>query len=192
MRPGCLARIEWQKIYRPTVTIDNPINVTGQLQAALPPQDELDDAVIRLTVRLPKDLRNMIDEASMHAYTSKALTFTMPILIGHDQRSRLSPEEFIGRLTAEELVSLYWDTVNISVDERPALDSLAAEVIRSVESEGMIDLRIRKRFRKQRNLSSLTRHRVSFQCFCIKWNRGISRLGRDGSNGARDERVFQA
>lgn len=123
-----------------TVTIDNPINVTGQLQAALPPQDELDDAVIRLTVRLPKDLRNMIDEASMHAYTSKALTFTMPILIGHDQRSRLSPEEFIGRLTAEELVSLYWDTVNISVDERPALDSLAAEVIRSVESEGMIDL----------------------------------------------------
>lgn len=138
------ATVHWHELHGRvfidrSVQIDNPINVTGQLQAALPPAEALRDAIIRLSVSIPPELQSMIDEQAMQAYTKEAFEFRINIILQRENRLRISSDESVGSLTPHELLSLYWDATGVTPEQRAPLDALAADVISVVENDGAVD-----------------------------------------------------
>jgi exonuclease SbcD len=128
-------RVVWRRLehIRPFIdrhlTLESPENVTETLKSALPPVEELEGAIIRLTVDYIREWDNLIDEPALRRYAESAFEFH---LIKHPQieaRIRLPANQAVSSLSPLELLDQYWRTGHAEENEADTLQKMAQEII---------------------------------------------------------------
>lgn len=102
--------------------------------AALPPQPELKDAIVRLTASYPREWDTLIEEPRLREYAAEAFDFHLVRRPRLEARLRLPEDTAIAALTPLELLDLYWKSVKMDPAEVEKLNHLASEILASPES----------------------------------------------------------
>jgi DNA repair protein SbcD/Mre11 len=128
-------RVEWRRLegIRPFVDrfirLETRETVTQELQATLPPAEELEDAIVRLVVEYPRDWEPLIDDQSLREQARGAFEFHLIKRPQVDARIRLPEDQSIGSLTPLELLEIFWRSQHEETGEIEQLGRLAAEII---------------------------------------------------------------
>ncbi len=112
-----------------------PSGITDQLRAALPPEDQLREAIVRLVVEYPRDLESSLDEAAIREYAAESFEFHLVKRPQMESRVRLAEGVVVGSMTALELLDLYWKANHTDPSETETLQTLAAEIIQGEAEE---------------------------------------------------------
>jgi exonuclease SbcD len=127
--------VEWRKLtgIRPfvdrSIKLESQEGVTERMLAALPPEEQLEDAIVRLTLEYPREWESLIDESALREHTSTAFDFHLVKRPQMEVRIRLPEDKTIGSLTPLELLDLYWKAGHVEAEEIEALNQLASDVI---------------------------------------------------------------
>ncbi len=128
--------LEGRHFYDRYVKLDiNETDVLSHMQAALPTVTEMENAIVRLTVTYPRQLESLIDETALRRYAEDAFEFHLLRKPQLQNRVRLPDDKTISSMPAQELLRLYWNTINKDVDLPVELDQLAAEIINPPDEE---------------------------------------------------------
>ena len=128
-------RVEWRRLdgIRPFVDrfirLDSKDTIQQDIFRALPPADQLQDAIVRLVLEYPRDWEPLIDDGSLRDYAAGAFEFHLVKRPQVDARIRLPEDQSIGSLTPVELLKIYWLRQHLAEDEIALLGKLAAEII---------------------------------------------------------------
>lgn len=138
---GKETRVDWKplagrRFIDRRVRIDTVEGIEECLIKALPPQAELEDAIVRLVVEYPFEWETMLNEVALRHYTEKSFEFHFVRRPQREARLRLSSNLAISSLSAEDLLDIYWRSTNSGADESSELLKLAREVITSVNEGG--------------------------------------------------------
>jgi len=115
------------------VSIQNAENAMQQVLDALPPPEELQDAILRLSISYPRAWEAHIDESALRAYAQHAFEFHLLRRPQMESRLRLPDDQSVNRMAPLELLDLYWKSLNTDREESQALNRLAGEIIRAVK-----------------------------------------------------------
>lgn len=110
-------------------------SVTDRLKGALPPQNELEGAIIKLVVEYPREYDALIDESAIRKHAAAAFEFHLVRRPQAEARVRLPGEQTAGSLTPLELLHQYWLARNTDPAEVDALQKLAGEIIAGESDE---------------------------------------------------------
>ncbi len=127
--------VQWRKLegVRPFIeawaSLRSAEDVTGQLKAALPRQEKMKDAIVKLTVEYPRDYEKLIDESELRQYTAGTFEFHLIKRPQMETRIRLPNDENIASLTPLELLDLYWKASHTEAADIEALNALAAQIV---------------------------------------------------------------
>ena len=104
-------------------------NITEKLKSVLPDQDELDGAIIKLTVEYPREYDALIDEPALRKHAAKAFEFHLVRRPQIEARVRLPGDQTVSSLSPLDLLHQYWLAKNVDPAEAEALQKLAQEII---------------------------------------------------------------
>jgi DNA repair protein SbcD/Mre11 len=144
LEQGTDTKVEWHMLtnVRPFVDrytqLETSENITEQLKAALPPPEQLKDAIVRLTVEYPRDFERLIDDTELRTYTAGTFEFH---LVKHPQiqsRIRLPADGTIASLTPLDLLEQYLKVSHVDDSEIGPLQNLAREIILDEKEDGEI------------------------------------------------------
>jgi exonuclease SbcD len=133
--------VEWRQLkgIRPFldryVKLKSPEGSTDQLREALPPENQLRGAIVRLVVEYPRAWESSLDEAAIREYSSEAFEFHLVKRPQMETRVRLPEGQIVGSMTALDLLELYWKANHTDPDEIETLQTLAAEIIQGDTDE---------------------------------------------------------
>lgn len=111
------------------LTLKSEKNVTEQLRKVLPSEDELEGAVLRLTLEYPREWETLIDDAALREMTALAFEFHYVKRPQMETRIRIPEDKAVGSLTPRELLDIYWKSTHVETAEREELLALANKVI---------------------------------------------------------------
>ncbi len=126
--------VEWRKLghIRPfidrVVHLDSPEGVFEQVRSRIPPAEDLEGAVFRLTLEYPRDWEALIDESPLREHAAGAFEFRLvrrPLI---EDRVRLPEDEQLGSKSPLELLEIYWQASHADED-LDALQQLARDII---------------------------------------------------------------
>jgi exonuclease SbcD len=135
-------QVEWRQLtdIRPFVdrhlVLDSKENIDQRLRKALPPTEQLQGAIVRLTIEYPRDWEPLIDDAALREYMQDAFEFHLAKRPQVENRVRLPEDEFLSSLSALELLDKYWLASHHEAGDLNLLNRLAGEVIKEVEQKG--------------------------------------------------------
>ncbi len=116
------------------VKISAKDDLMGKIIAALPKENVINDAVLRLIVEYPREMETFLDESDLRERCSQAFEFHLLRRPKEDARIRLARDESIATLTPLELLTKYWATVRFDGVEPETLQNLATSIIQKVAS----------------------------------------------------------
>jgi exonuclease SbcD len=116
------------------VTLDSQEGITDKIREALPPLDQLEDAIVRLVLDYPREWETMIDEAALREHTAGAFEFHLVKRPQMESRVRLPEGQLAGSLTPLALLETYWGTQHLDPEEVEKLHSLAVEILGGEEN----------------------------------------------------------
>ncbi|MEI2611624.1 MAG: exonuclease SbcCD subunit D [Candidatus Promineifilaceae bacterium] len=100
----------------------------------LPPPDKVVDAICRLQLTYPRDWESLLDEAALNQHFAGALSFQMQKHRLAEKRARLGDAAAVQTLSPLELLTLYWQSVNMGEEDAAALQTLAQEIFPQADS----------------------------------------------------------
>lgn len=140
-------RVEWRKLAGRRfidrfIRLSSAQDFSEKLPAALPGEEELKDAVVRLMIEYPYELESLLDEPCIRQKTSACLEFHLIRRPQRETRLRLPGDQAISSLSPLDLLEKYWYAVRSEWEdgEVERLQELASEVIRSVGEGEVADL----------------------------------------------------
>lgn len=135
------AQVSWRKLdTRPcidaSVVIRTEESVTEQCLQALPDKSQLKGAMVRLTVDVPAEWRDAIDQGALQEHASAAFSFQLNVHARTTPRLRLPDNRQAESLSPLELLSLYWEASGTPPGEVEGLQALATQIIEGTSAEG--------------------------------------------------------
>jgi len=133
--------VAWRKLegIRPFVDryviLESPEGITDHLREALPPEDRIRDAIVRLVVEYPREWESSLDEAAIREYAAEAFEFHLVKRPQMEDRVRLPEGQIVGSMTALQLLDLYWQANHTEPEDIESLQTLAAEIIQGESEE---------------------------------------------------------
>ncbi|MEJ5239741.1 MAG: exonuclease SbcCD subunit D [Anaerolineales bacterium] len=133
-------RLEWRKIEGTRrfidrfVRIDSNEKVMTAILEALP-SEQMEEAIVRLTVEYPRELEPLIDEALIRRHCRQAFELHFIRKPIHPSRIRLPQDQSIAGLSPLDLLEQYWRSLHMEEEQIVALKTLALEVLSSEEDE---------------------------------------------------------
>jgi exonuclease SbcD len=124
-------KVEWRQLtgVRPFidryVSLESPEQVTSALKLALPPPDQLANAIVRLTVDYLREWDTLIDDAALRRYAESAFEFHLIKRPQIQSRIRLPADQTVS--SPLELLDQYWRASKTG--EADSLQTLAKEII---------------------------------------------------------------
>jgi len=117
-----------------TLTSDEAIN--HKLQEALPSQEDLDDAILRMVIEYQREWEALIDEATLRALAAPAFEFHLVKRPISQARVRLPEGRAASSLDVVELLDIYWDasSQDIGDEKKQKLNQIAKSIIDEVNS----------------------------------------------------------
>ncbi|HEX9616612.1 MAG TPA: exonuclease SbcCD subunit D [Anaerolineales bacterium] len=128
-------RVSWHPLLgvRPFVDrylcLDSHEDIEARLRAALPLQEQMAGAIVRLVVEYPREWEPMIDDAALREYVAGCFEFHFVKRPQIESRIRLPENQAVGSLDPLELLDLYWRASHTVTKEVEELNRLASEVI---------------------------------------------------------------
>jgi exonuclease SbcD len=101
----------------------------GQILEKLPDKDSLEDAMLRLVVRYPREWEALLDETAIRKAAENAFEFHFIRQPFSEARLRLPTNQTMGSLTPLEMAEIYWKSAKTSSKELEELKKLAEEII---------------------------------------------------------------
>ncbi len=135
-------KYEWRKIEGIRTFIDRSLvlesdeQVSEQLRKALPAPEEMQDAIVRLSVEYPRHWDTLIDQGMLQDLTESAFEFHLVKRPRMETRIRIPEDKNFGSLSPEELLEIYWKSAHTEAVDPERLMALARKVIQDVESGG--------------------------------------------------------
>ena len=134
--------VEWRELkhIRPFIDIalklESDQGINQKLRQALPPQEEIKDAIIRMVIEYPREWESLIDESALRALAADAFEFHLVKRTLMEARVRLPEGRTAGSLSTIELLDIYWEATNreISSEKKEKLNHLAKEIIADIHS----------------------------------------------------------
>jgi exonuclease SbcD len=111
------------------ITLESAENVTETLKAALPPAEQLNGAIVRLTVDFTREWDTLIDEPALRRYAENAFEFHLIKRPRIEARIRLPANQTVSSLSPLELLDQYWRASHAEETEAESLQKLAKEII---------------------------------------------------------------
>ena len=111
------------------VRLESQEGIVDQLRDALPPQEKLKDAIVRLVLEYPREWESLIDEASLREHAAEAFEFHLVKRPQQENRIRLPEDQTVGTLSPQELLEIYWKANHIDLEAIEELQNLASEII---------------------------------------------------------------
>jgi len=106
-----------------------------RVMAAIPSEEELDGAIMRLILEYPRPLEALLDEGAVRRKAEKAFEFHLVRRPQMEARLRLSGDQAIASLSALELLQLYWQAAGTPPQDADELQKLAEEIIRQTPAD---------------------------------------------------------
>ncbi|MBN2048129.1 MAG: exonuclease SbcCD subunit D [Anaerolineaceae bacterium] len=136
-------QVDWRKLPGRTfidrrVSVDeNTINVTQTLINALPSQETMKDAIVRLIVDYPQGMEAQIEDLAISQYTEECFEFRFVRRPQMEARIRLPDDQTLASLAPIDLVALYLNTRHVDPGESAILLEMAKELLLepSIEEE---------------------------------------------------------
>ncbi len=128
-------RVKWVKLPgRPFidrhVTLHSPDDIDVVLSSVLPPPDEIEGAIVRLTIDYPREWDALIDETALRRQASGAFEFHLVKRPQSAARVRLPADQTVSSLSPLELLAQYWRAAQVEEqNDIEALQKLAQEII---------------------------------------------------------------
>jgi exonuclease SbcD len=124
----------WRKLAnRPfldlAVKLEEGDSVREKLLAALPDEEAMRDAVVRLSITYPNGMEALIDEAELREKAHLAFDFRTSRHPQSDIRARLGESSETESKTPEELLEMYWTLNQVKPEEQQALLALAQQIL---------------------------------------------------------------
>ncbi len=132
-------QVRWRRLegIRPFVDkfvrLESSENVTARLKSALPKQEKLAEAIVRLVVEYPREWDTLIDEPALRAHAAGAFEFHLVKRPQMEARIRLPADQTISSLSPLELLDQYWRATHADDGEIEALQALAREILTDEE-----------------------------------------------------------
>ncbi len=101
----------------------------GQILEKLPDKDSLEDAMVRLVVRYPREWEALLDETAIRKAAENAFEFHFIRQPFSEARLRLPTNQTMRSLTPLEMAEIYWKSAKTSSKELEELKKLAEEII---------------------------------------------------------------
>lgn len=117
-----------------SVTLVDELNVNDKIIAAMPSQEELKGAIVRLKITYPQGFEVLIDETRLHTYAKDAFEFKLHKISVSEARSRLPDGQVTSSLSPLELLDWFWKEKHEDEGERERLQNLAQDLINQVQS----------------------------------------------------------
>jgi len=111
-------------------------DLLARMLVVLSPQEQLKDAIVRLSIEYPHDWESLIDEPALRKYAEEAFDFHLVRRPKSESRLRLAPDQAISTLPPLELLGLYWKTYNQENGEVEELNALARQIMQTAENNG--------------------------------------------------------
>jgi DNA repair protein SbcD/Mre11 len=127
-------KLEGRRYIDRGLKLKNSDYIQQQILDALPPQQEMADAIVRLTLDYPREWENLIDEPAVREYAKVAFEFHLVRRPQMVTRVRLPDDRSLSSLPPLELLDLYWKTIDARTNEVEELDKLAAEIVSGDQS----------------------------------------------------------
>ena len=133
--------VQWRKLtgVRPfidrRVVLESAENVTEVIKSALPPQEALEGAIIRLTVEHLREWDTLIDEPVLRRYAAGAFEFHLVKRPQFEARIRLPADQTVSSLSPLELLDQYWQASHADEGELEALQKMARQLIETPEAD---------------------------------------------------------
>lgn len=127
-------RVHWRKLEGRRfidryVTLDSEDGFQQKLVEALPGEEQMRDAILRLVVNYSRQWDPLFDEAALRRQAAPAFEFHLVRRPQLEARLRLPSDQAISSLPVLDLLDLYWKTMGVEKDEAEALQKLAGEII---------------------------------------------------------------
>jgi len=101
----------------------------GQILEKLPDKDSMEDAMVRLIVRYPREWEALLDETAIRKAAENAFEFHFIRQPFSEARLRLPTNQTMESLTPLEMAEIYWKSAKTSSKELEELKKLAEEII---------------------------------------------------------------
>ncbi|MBI9050693.1 MAG: exonuclease SbcCD subunit D [Anaerolineaceae bacterium] len=121
-------KLKGRKFIDCEITLESEKEFSQQILNAVPDPDEAEDAIIRVRIRYPKHIENIIDENLIREFLPNAFSLHIIRRPEIESRIRLNTDSGMESYTTLELLNLYWETKHIK-DDREMLNSLAQKVM---------------------------------------------------------------
>ena len=135
-------KVTWRELehIRPFIDIfvrletDKDVNPT--LQSALPPQDSLKDAIVRMVIEYQREWEALIDEGALRSLAAKTFEFHLVKRPQMHARVRLPEGRAASSMSEIELLDIYWNAASQEMDDdkKRILNQLAKSIIGEVNT----------------------------------------------------------
>jgi len=129
-------KLDGRAFYDRTVKIDQREGMMERILAVLPAEEQIADAILKLTIEYPRELEMFLDETVLREKCASALEFHLIRRPQEEARLRLPSDQSIASLSPLELLTMYWNSVHTKPVQTDTLHSLARSIIQSVSGEG--------------------------------------------------------
>ena len=135
-------KVEWCELMniRPFIDIfvklESDQDINQELQSALPPEEEIEDAIVRMVIEYPHEWEAMIDETALRALTSRTFEFYLVKRPQMEARVRLPEGRAASSMGETELLDLYWKATNrdLKPEKKQRLSQLAKSIMDEVHT----------------------------------------------------------
>ena len=117
-----------RKFWSDAVTIESADNFMAQIMDGLPEPSTLSGVICRLELTYPREMEALLDENELGKHFKHALSFQVSKKRTNSKRSRLGDTLDIEALSKDELLSKYWQTLDMSPEQTGEMQALAKEV----------------------------------------------------------------
>jgi exonuclease SbcD len=114
-----------------TIKINEKDDMMAKIWAGFPAEDQIADAVFRLSLEYPRNLEPLIDEAGIRSRAASAFDFHLLRRPSEGARLRLAADESIASLNPLKMLDLYWETTQQASVNSAEMKQLAAAIIES-------------------------------------------------------------
>jgi DNA repair protein SbcD/Mre11 len=130
--------VEWRKLHGRRfidrfLRLSAPEFFMQEALGALPPREELENAVVRLVIEYPYQWEPLLDEAALRQAAENAFEFHLVRRPQLETRLRLPADRTISSLNALELLGKYWEVLNTQPLEAGELQRLAEDLLKEPE-----------------------------------------------------------
>lgn len=119
--------------------LPQPETLLMTMKQVLPPQEQMEQAIVRLTLDYPRDWENLIDEAALRKYADGAFDFHLVRRPQVEARLRLGPDQTLSTLGPLELLEQYWKANNFQPQDIDELNALARTIIGAASEDEVLE-----------------------------------------------------